>query len=87
MNLPATHLTHEPCSTCGWTVPGLHAVGSAALSGSLVTPANGARVAAELRAECDGAHRIIGHGNVELCAALQPCFRTWASLVEPEEAG
>ena len=28
--LPAAHLAHEPCSVLGCTVPGLHAVGSAA---------------------------------------------------------
>ena len=26
MNLPASHLAHVPCSTNGWTVPGLHGV-------------------------------------------------------------
>jgi hypothetical protein len=54
--------------------------GAAAISGTLVTPSNGGIVAAELKAECDGANRIIARGSTQLCAALATCLSDWAAL-------
>ena len=54
--------------------------GTAAISGTLVTPSNGGVVARELKAECEGANRIIARGSTQLCAALTTCLTGWAAL-------
>jgi len=55
--------------------------GNAAISGTLVSPSNGALVAQELQKECDGASRIIARGSTELCNALRVCFDGWRKMV------
>lgn len=61
--------------------------GGAALTGTLVTPANARLVAGEMRAECRGAGRIFpavaGEGMTALCAALAPCLDHWEATAAP----
>lgn len=59
--------------------------GAAAISGTVVTPSNGAMVASELRAECDGANRIIARGSTQLCAAMASCLGGWTKLAGGKE--
>ena len=54
--------------------------GAAAVSGTVITPSNGAMVASELRAECEGANRIIARGSTQLCAAMATCLESWTLL-------